>query len=145
MATSLRAARADDAAAIARLAADALPEAWTAAAYRAALARPTGVALVAEEGARLVGFALALRADDEAELHSIAVETRLRRRGLGRALLDAALDTLRAAGARNVSLEVRSGNAAALALYAACGFRAQGRRARYYRDGEDALTLGVTL
>jgi [ribosomal protein S18]-alanine N-acetyltransferase len=145
MASELREARSDDAEAIARLAAETLPEAWTASAYRAALAREGRAAFVIADGRKLFGFALALRAADEAELHSIAVAEGVRGCGLGRRLLDAALDALRGAGAREVFLEVRRSNAAALALYAATGFRARGERARYYRDGEDALTLGVAL
>ncbi|HXZ85728.1 MAG TPA: ribosomal protein S18-alanine N-acetyltransferase [Myxococcota bacterium] len=145
MASELREARSDDAEAIARLAARTLPEAWTAAAYRAALGREGRAAFVIAAGERLLGFALALRAADDAELHSIAVEEGVRGCGLGRRLLEATLDALRRAGARQVSLEVRRSNAPALALYAASGFRARGERARYYRDGEDALTLGVAL
>ncbi|HXX46876.1 MAG TPA: ribosomal protein S18-alanine N-acetyltransferase [Myxococcota bacterium] len=145
MASELRAARSDDAEAIARLAAGALPEAWSAGAYRAALARESAAAFVVAEGERLLGFALALRAADEAELHSIAVAEGVRGCGLGRRLLDATLEALRRCGARQVSLEVRRSNAAALALYAGSGFRARGERARYYRDGEDALMLGVAL
>ena len=145
MASELREARADDAEAIAGLAAAALPEAWSASAYRAALAREERAAFVIAEGQRLLGFALALRAADEAELHSIAVAGSVRGCGLGRRLLDATLQALRGAGARKVSLEVRRGNAPALALYAASGFRTCGERARYYRDGEDALMLGVAL
>jgi ribosomal-protein-alanine N-acetyltransferase len=145
MPSELREARCEDAEAIARLAAGALPESWSASAYRAVLARDARAAFVIAEGERLLGFALALRAADDAELHSIAVAESVRGCGLGRRLLDATLDSLRRAGARQVSLEVRRGNTAALALYAASGFRSRGERARYYRDGEDALTLGVAL
>ena len=38
-------------------------------------------------------------------------------------------------------LEVRAGNVAAQQLYGAAGFMQDGRRPRYYPDGEDALLL----
>ena len=52
---------------------------------------------------------------------------------------------LRAEGVRRVHLEVRGSNAVARALYASLGFCESRRRVGYYRDGEDALELGVAL
>lgn len=40
-----------------------------------------------------------------------------------------------------MTLEVRTGNAAARALYAGAGFAEVGRRRRYYTDGEDAVLM----
>ena len=138
-------ARAEDAPSIAALAAETLPEAWTPASFRAALERPGVLGVVARRGESLLGFALAARAGEEAELLSIAVAPEARGAGLGRRMLEALLGGLRPRGARRVHLEVRSSNAAALALYESQGFRTARRRARYYRDGEDALELGVAL
>jgi [ribosomal protein S18]-alanine N-acetyltransferase len=135
----------EDAAAIAALAAEALPEAWTAASFRAALERPGVSGTVARRGESLLGFALAARVGEEAELLSLAVAPAARGVGLGRRLLEELFAGLRARGARRVHLEVRSSNQAALALYESLGFRTARRRARYYRDGEDALELGVAL
>ena len=78
----------------------------------------------------------------EAEIYNIAVAGEQRNRGLGRRLLLAALERMAGAGIARVFLEVRTGNAPALALYAACGFTECGRRKGYYPDtGEDALVL----
>lgn len=139
---SPRPASLDDAAALARIAREALPEAWSEASIRASLARPGCCALVIDPER---GFVLGWRADDEAEILTLAVEKDSRGQGLGRALVVALLDRLRADGARRVSLEVRSSNAAALGLYASLGFTPARVRPRYYRDGEDALVLGVAL
>ena len=73
------------------------------------------------------------------------VEPDFRRRGVGRALVEALLDELRGEGVTRVFLEVRGSNLPAHKLYAACGFAASGRRTRYYSDGEDALVLGAAL
>lgn len=143
----LRAARAGDASELARLAAAVLPEAWTAASFAAALTRETTRALVAEDdaGAR-VGFALALRAANDAELVTVAVEPAQQGRGLGRRLVAVLLSQLRDDdGVGHVYLEVRASNAPALALYKSLGFTESRRRVGYYRDGEDALELGVAL
>jgi len=145
MSIELREACADDATAIAQLARAALPEAWSAASFRAALERPMVSAVVAARGAELFGFALAARADEDAELLGVAVAEGVRGVGLGRRLLESLLARLRGDGALRVHLEVRGSNSAALALYKSLGFRTSRRRARYYRDGEDALELGVAL
>jgi ribosomal-protein-alanine N-acetyltransferase len=142
MARSPRDASLDDAAALARIARDALPEAWSEESIRASLARPGTCGLVIDPE---LGFALGWRADDEAEILTLAVEKGARAQGLGRALVVALLARFRADGARRVSLEVRSSNAAALGLYRSLGFTRTRIRPRYYRDGEDAFVLGTEL
>jgi ribosomal-protein-alanine N-acetyltransferase len=76
---------------------------------------------------------------DELQIMVVAVHPDGRRRGRGRRVLMALLQEARQQGAQEASLEVAAGNTAALALYAALGFRSRGRRCRYYRNGEDAL------
>jgi [ribosomal protein S18]-alanine N-acetyltransferase len=145
MRISLRKARAGDELELARLASAVLPEAWSAQGFAASLETESARALVAEEQGALVGFALARRAADEAELLSLCVEPVHQGRGLGRRLAETLFAQLRAEGVLRVHLEVRGSNAAARALYGALGFRESRRRAGYYRDGEDALELGVAL
>ncbi len=139
---SPRVASLDDATALARIAREALPEGWSEDSIRASLARPGACALVSEPER---GFVLGWRSADEAEILTLAVEKGFRGQGLGRALVVALLDRLLAGGVRRVSLEVRSSNAPALALYTSLGFSQAGVRRGYYRDGEDALVLGVAL
>ncbi len=105
------------------------------------LARHEGMWVI--EGAAFARFSLVPRVH-EGELLRIAVDPAQRGKGLGRTLLEGAQRELKALGIRELNLEVRLGNAAARALYAACGWREVGRRARYYGDGEDAVlyTLG---
>jgi len=56
------------------------------------------------------GFLIARGAGDEAEILTLAVDPSHRRQGLARALLTAAIDSLRKAGAKWLFLEVESGN-----------------------------------
>ena len=98
---------------------------------------------------RLVAFALCRQALDEVELLLCAVAPEARGRGFGRQMMQRVQESARARGARRLFLEVRSSNAAALALYGATGFAATGRRPGYYRtlsgNSIDALTLGLIL
>lgn len=93
------------------------------------------------DGADVLGYVLTWSVVDELHVLDVAVARAARRLGVGRALLDAALARARAAGAARVLLEVRAGNVAARALYAALGFTAFHVRPRYYDDGEDAVEL----
>ncbi|HEX3179846.1 MAG TPA: ribosomal protein S18-alanine N-acetyltransferase [Beijerinckiaceae bacterium] len=96
-------------------------------------------------GGRLIGFALSRHAAGEAEVLSIAVAKPERGKGLGRALMNAHLARLAAAGVGSVFLEVEPGNAAAIALYERLGFETIGERKGYYRRPGETNTPALTL
>ena len=95
------------------------------------------------DGSGLVGYAgmsLAGR-PPEADVHTIGVDPRWQRRGIGGALLRALLDRADSVGAA-VFLEVRTDNTAAIELYLAHGFERIGLRRRYYQPSNaDAYTM----
>jgi len=95
------------------------------------------------------GLLLASVVPPDAEILNIFVHPDRRGQGIATDLLRAALERIKAAGARRVWLEVRESNAAALHIYEAAGFRLAGRRPRYYpvleNKAEDALVLETTL
>ena len=102
---------------------------------------PGTLAFVVEYEGDAQGCALARAIAGDAEVLAVAVTARARRHGLGRALLKRVLEAATAAGAHEIHLEVSERNGPAQALYRAAGFKESGRRARYYRDGADALVL----
>jgi len=90
----------------------------------------------------VIGFLVLWLIVDEAHIATLAVHPQFRGLGLGRELLQAALQDAIASGARSALLEVRAGNQIARNLYRAFGFVEVGRRPRYYRDnGEDAILM----
>ncbi len=94
----------------------------------------------------LAGFVLSRRVLDEAEILTIAVAPKYRRRGIANALLSAHLAALAAAGAKKaLFLEVEAGNDAALALYAHFGFYPVGDRKAYYRKGEAPAAAAIVM
>lgn len=98
--------------------------------------------LVADRDGRVVGYVVAVRAADEAEILNLCVAPAARRAGTGRALVRAILDRVAAHGARAAYLEVRDSNHAARRLYEGEGFAPVGRRRDYYRRPvEDAIVL----
>jgi ribosomal-protein-alanine N-acetyltransferase len=141
----LRPAGPEDAAALAEAHALAFADPWPARAFAELLASPGAFALAAEAGDRLAGLILLRAIAGEAEVLTLAVIPAHRRRGVGRALLEAGLGRSALAGAAAAFLEVAADNAAGIALYRQDGFEAVGRRAGYYPRGQgpaaDALVL----
>jgi ribosomal-protein-alanine N-acetyltransferase len=102
--------------------------------------------LVADYGTQPAGYVVMRAAADEGEILNLAVAGPHQRRGVGRALVHAALARLGASGARTVYLEVRESNAAARQLYQGLGFSVVGRRDKYYRRPvEAALVLRAAI
>jgi ribosomal-protein-alanine acetyltransferase len=89
----------------------------------------------------VIGFAAGIMQLQDAHVIDLAVAPAARRRGIGRRLLLALLGQVRARGATAATLEVRPSNDGSRALYGQLGFVEEGRRPRYYPDGEDALLL----
>lgn len=112
--------------------------------WRDLRATGAGVILVALDDAGAPAGLAALVGIDEPEL-GMAVRADLRRRGVGDALVRAAIDAARSRGARRIVLHVFPHNPAALALYAKHGFVERGvaRGAFPRRNGErwDALRM----
>lgn len=116
---------------------------WSRASLRAELeGRPGRIALLAELDGRAAGFAFGWRVADELHVVTVAVSEWARRRGVGRALLGGLLEAPEALGVALATLEVRSGNEPAKALYRELGFTDVAVRPGYYPDThEDALVL----
>ena len=90
---------------------------------------------------QLAGFICTWLVAAEVQIQNVAVAPAFRRQGVAARLLTHALDRCRESGFEAAWLEVRAGNAAAIALYRRFGFQAAGRRPGYYPDGEDALVM----
>ena len=120
---------------------------WSATAFRGELeaghhylAARVGDVLVGYAGIALLPAPPMSRSSSEAEVHTIGVDPAHQGLGVGRRLLDGLLAAADRIGAI-VFLEVRTDNAAALALYRATGFAVVGTRRRYYASGADAYTM----
>jgi [ribosomal protein S18]-alanine N-acetyltransferase len=117
---------------------------WDAATLERILALAGGFGYLAWRAESPVGFILARDLAGEVEILSVGVLPPWRRRGVGRALMDAVVAKAERDGLGSIVLEVASENAAARRLYAAFGFVQVGRRPGYYRQPEgrvDGLIL----
>jgi [ribosomal protein S18]-alanine N-acetyltransferase len=98
------------------------------------------ILLTAELNDQVCGFLVARIIGDEAEILNMAVDKMHRRRGIGSALLTAAISA--AQNAKNIYLEVRESNSAAICFYRQHGFeKASERRGYYSRPTENAVVM----
>ena len=96
------------------------------------------------EDRKVIGMVISWVILDELHIATIAVHPDFRRQGIGELILTKALQDGREAGTQHALLEVRAGNDAAQNLYRKFGFKAVGKRAKYYKDnGEDAILMNL--
>ena len=116
------------------------PTPWSLAMFVLELSKPSGICLAATTYQGLVGYLVCSRYADVWHLMNVAVVPERRRAGVATTLIRRLFED---AGAdARYTLEVRTSNAEAIAMYRRFGFRPAGRRRRYYHDnGEDALIM----
>jgi ribosomal-protein-alanine N-acetyltransferase len=123
----------------------AFPTPWSLAMFVLELSKPSGICLAALLEGRLVGYLVCSRYDAIWHLMNVAVDDRLRRRGIATTLMEHLFE-LADEPSEQYTLEVRTSNEAAIRLYERFGFRAAGHRRGYYHDNrEDALIMWRTV
>jgi RimJ/RimL family protein N-acetyltransferase len=121
--------------------------------YLRALRRyPDAAVFVAELPEGIVGRLSLGRDPHPASRHvadlGLMVAASHRRRGIGRALLDEAVEWARRSDVRKLELHVFPHNEAAIALYESVGFRREGLRRGHYRRGAeymDAILMALDV
>ena len=117
---------------------------WTEEMLRAELDNPIAEVVCGYADSRLAAFAIGRVAADEAELLQIGTLPEFRGRGLAKSLLEQLHRKMRERGAAVCYLEVRSRNAAAIALYEGAGYERISVRHGYYPD-DDAVVMKKDL
>jgi [ribosomal protein S18]-alanine N-acetyltransferase len=113
---------------------------WSLAMFVLELSKPSGICLAATIDGRLAGYLVCSRYADVWHLMNVAIDPGRRRTGIATALLRQMLD--RAGPDARYTLEVRTSNSGAIAMYERFGFKPAGHRRGYYHDnGEDALIM----
>ena len=98
--------------------------------------------IVAEIEGKVVGYGGMWQILDEGHITNIAVTPQERGKHIGSTILGVMIEYHEARGVKRFTLEVRSGNEPAKALYRKFGFKEEGLRKGYYKDnGEDAIIM----
>ena len=124
------------------------PFPWTQGNFEDALRSGYSAWTLVGSAGRIIAYAIAMLAVDEAHLLNLAVDPALQGRGYGRRMLEWMARTMHEYGARSLLLEVRPSNQEAQRLYRRFGFEPIGVRRGYYpaRWGrEDAIVMRIAL
>ena len=124
----------------------AIPAPWALAQLQEEIDAANSMALVAEEGGSLCGYAFYRACPPECELLHVVVAPQWRRHNVASSLLRQGFTALSHLGCTDCYLEVRLSNLAARSLYERMGFFQTGTRKQYYHQpDEDALLLSRNL
>ncbi len=115
---------------------------WTETGFFTFLIRNDTLFLVAEEDEKIYGYCGIVMVPDEGDITNIAVEKSMRKRGIGKMLMEALIEESAKRGVNKIYLEVRASNEPAIRLYEKMGYVVNGRRKNYYDDPkEDAILM----
>lgn len=103
---------------------------------------PMAFYIIAELNGKAVGYAGVWHILDEAHITNVAVAPEHRGKHIASAIIAVMIEFSTRNGIRRFTLEVRSSNEAAKALYRKFDFKEEGLRKGYYEDnGEDAVIM----
>jgi len=147
--TTLRLARSTDAQDVAIMSRDLIENglgwSWTRGRVARNIADRDTLSLIACQGGRIIGFAIAYFGDEHAHLNLLAVQREYQRLGIGTRMLHWLEESASTAGIRAVHLEVRARNQAARRFYRRLGFVEMTLLPRYYRGVEAAVWMACDL
>ncbi len=121
------------------------PDPWTRGTFIETLREPDIRSSVVIKNEQIIGYMVALRAEERIHILNIAVDKNFRRRGIATNLLAGLEQSALDQGYRYISLEVRESNTVAIAFYTKHKYRTIGQRTNYYRNDEDALIMAKSI
>lgn len=102
--------------------------------------------LVKDNNEKILGFAGVWIIVDEGHITNVAIHPNFREQGVGTYLMTSLIEGCKTQKCNSITLEVRESNIAALKLYEKLGFKAAGKRKRYYSDNnEDAIIMWLNF
>lgn len=139
----------DDAGSFARLHALCFERPWQPSEFRSLLSQSNCLALGIRDDTDLVAAILIQHAAGDAEILTICIAPKHRKRGLAKHLLMASEQSLGERGMGCIHLDVAEDNSAARIFYESSGFTIAGRRKNYYRQDRavpcDAILMSKSL
>ena len=118
---------------------------WTPARVKRSIKDPETMVLISSKGGVMQGFAIMKFADETAHLMLFAVQPKMRRSGVGTAMLEWLEKSCVTAGIQLVRLEVRVSNKPARKFYEQMGYQLIGKLAAYYDKTETAVVMGKSF
>jgi len=94
------------------------------------------------ENNRVLGYTFGWILDLDFHINNIVVKASERRKGIAKKMIDNIIFNLKI---KNIFLEVSSSNDRAINLYKKTGFKKNGLRKKYYRNGSDAILYKMEI
>ena len=115
---------------------------WSEKAFKDSMESDNTIYIVAKEDNNVAGYAGMYLSFEEGNITNVAVNPSSRRKGIGEKIVRDILNRAYEKGVRDVFLEVRETNSAAIALYEKIGFKEEGIRKNFYeKPKENALIM----
>ena len=115
---------------------------WSEKAFKDSMESDNTIYIVAKEDNNVAGYAGMYLSFEEGNITNVAVNPSGRRKGIGEKIVRDILNRAYEKGVRDVFLEVRETNSAAIALYEKIGFKEEGIRKNFYeKPKENALIM----
>ena len=137
----LRNAKPENAAAIAALEALCFADPWSEQSVRSEIEKDNSEFLCLWYEGELLGYGSFYHVDGVGYINNIAVHPDHRKKGIGGMILGELRNIARRLHLREMTLEVRCSNEAAMALYASRGFEQVGKRINFYRHPQEDAVL----
>lgn len=121
-------------------------DAWTTKGVQETFEQKQAFITVAELEGKVIGYCIIYYVMDEAEIARIAIGGDVRRKGLGKGLLQYTCECCKERGVERLLLDVRESNVGAIAFYEYYGFQQDGIRKHFYEmPKEDAVLMSMSL
>lgn len=131
---------------IAELETQTFSDAWTSQSIKDTFSQKQAFITIVQLAGFVAGYCIIYHVPEEAEIARIAVDSRFRRRGLGKGLLDYTCSCCRQMQIDRMLLDVRESNAPARAFYKKYGFKTDGVRKNFYEmPKENAILMSLQL
>lgn len=131
---------------IVEIEAGSFPDPWDRELFLEALNSQSKNVLICLSDEDISGFIVFEKVLDEGHITDLAVKKEFRRRGIASKLISHVLDAAGKEGIKEIFLEVRDTNEAAMDLYSRFGFKKIGDRKAYYsRSGGNAVIMSLKI
>lgn len=120
-------------------------EFWTPNILKSELENELSRYIVAKIDNEIVGFAGVIILPDDSEITNIVTKKTMRKKGIGKHLLEKLIEISKEENKTEISLEVNEINEPAIRLYEKFGFEIVGRRKKYYNRVNDAIIMTKKL
>ena len=139
--TSFKKITLDEIETVAQLEFEASNNPWSKKQLSESVSNPNNLGYLLLVQSKIIGYIIAMPSLDSADILNLAIHKDFKRKGYGSSLINHLLSELKKRQIKNLFLEVRMGNFAAISLYLSLGFKEVSIRKNYYTKNSNELSI----